>query len=75
MGVAANYLKDEETVIGGTAAQSIKSCMDALGGLLLQPHAITASMVLPDKRRRPVAPAQRLTHVLANILGEWLRKF
>lgn len=59
----------DDTEVGGTVPQRIASCMEALGALLAQPHAVAASMVLADKRRAQQAPKQDLVHAVANILG------
>ncbi|XP_052754570.1 fatty acid synthase [Galleria mellonella] len=69
VGLIVDTMGGDETVVGGTVPQRVASCMEALGTLLAQPHAVAASMVLADKRRGPVAPTQDVVHVVANILG------
>lgn len=69
VGLIVETMGGDEVEVGGTVPQRIASCMEALGALLSRPHAVTASMVLADKRRGPQAPTQDLVRAVANILG------
>lgn len=69
VGLIVETMGGDDTEVGGTVPQRIASCMEALGALLAQPHAVAASMVLADKRRAQQAPKQDLVHAVANILG------
>lgn len=59
----------DQVEVGGTMPQRVASCMEALGALLAQPHPVTASMVLADKRRGPATAQMDLVRAVANILG------
>ncbi|CAG4972769.1 unnamed protein product [Parnassius apollo] len=69
VGLIVETMGGDETEVGGTVPQRVASCMAALGSLLARPHAVTASMVLADKRRAAAAPKHDLLHAVANILG------
>lgn len=69
VGLIVETMGGDDTTVGGTVPQRIASCMESLGTLLALPHAVTASMVLADKRRAAAAPTQDLVHAVANILG------
>ncbi|CAH2039961.1 unnamed protein product, partial [Iphiclides podalirius] len=69
VGLIVDTMGGDDSVVGGTVPQRIASCMAALGTLLARPHAVTASMVLADKRRAAAAPKHDLLQAVANILG------
>ncbi|CAK1550869.1 unnamed protein product [Leptosia nina] len=69
VGLIMDTMGGDEAVVGGTVPQRMTSCLESLGALLALPHAVTACMVLADKRRSAAAPTHDLVHAVANILG------
>lgn len=69
VGIITAIHGDSDTQVAGTAQQRIASCLNTLGVLMTQPHTVTSSLVLADKRRPQKKPAQELVQIIANILG------
>lgn len=59
----------DDMTVGGTVPQRIASCLSALGTLLAAPWPVTASLVLPDRRRANANATQDIRKQVANILG------
>ncbi|XP_031841485.2 fatty acid synthase 1 [Nomia melanderi] len=61
---------DNDTEIGGTLPQRIRSCMETLDIFLQQPHPVLASMCVADHRKsQDSANKISIVEAIANILG------
>lgn len=70
VGVVASSVEDtSDLVLADTVPQGIASCLTTLGALMTLPHAVTAAMVVVDKRPSQEKPSQELVQVIANIFG------
>ncbi|XP_073960833.1 fatty acid synthase-like isoform X2 [Choristoneura fumiferana] len=69
VGIVATVTKGvSDIVLADTVPQGIASCLNTLDALMTLPHAVTAAMVVADKRP-PKKPSQEIVQVVANILG------
>ncbi|KAI8423490.1 hypothetical protein MSG28_012604, partial [Choristoneura fumiferana] len=70
VGIVATVTKGvSDIVLADTVPQGIASCLNTLDALMTLPHAVTAAMVVADKRP-PKKPSQEIVQVVANILGK-----
>lgn len=61
---------DNDTEIGGTLPQRIRSCMETLDVFLQQPHPVLASMCVADHRKSADSANKiSIVEAIANILG------
>ncbi|GLH14335.1 Fatty acid synthase [Gryllus bimaculatus] len=70
VGLVAENMGDNDTVVGGTLPQRMTSCLAAMDYFLQQPHPVLASMVLAEKRKGGDGGSKvSLVESVANILG------
>lgn len=61
---------DKELEIGGTAQQSISSCLQALDRFLLEGNTVVSSIVVAEKRSSAMT-TKSLVETVAHLLGEY----
>ena len=71
VGVILNTMGGNDTEVGGTMPQRIRSCLDTLDTFLNQPHAVLSSFVLAEKATKSKSDGGKADLVLsvARILG------
>lgn len=72
VGILADTVNINATVIGGTLPQRVASCLEVLDLFLNQPHMVLSSFVLAEKAAayRDRDSEQDLVKAVAHILGE-----
>lgn len=72
VGILADTVNINATVIGGTLPQRVASCLEVLDLFLNQPHMVLSSFVLAEKAAvyRDRDGEQDLVKAVAHILGE-----
>ena len=75
VGVVLNTMGGNDTVVGGTLPQRIRSCLDTLDTFLNLPHPVLSSFVLAEKAIKSKSGQEGkvdLVLVVARILGKIL---
>ncbi len=73
VGVVLNTMGDNDTVVGGTIPQGIRSCLNTLDKFLNLPQAVLSSFVLAEKAVKTKSGQEGkadLVLSVARILGE-----
>lgn len=70
VGLILETMGGNDTEVGGTLPQRMASCLTTMDVFLQQPHAVVASMVLAEKRKKGADGNKvNLTDAIGNILG------
>ena len=71
VGVVLDTMGNNDTVIGGTLPQRIKSCLSTLDKFINQPEPVVSSFVLVERSTKSINQdtASNLLKVIGNILG------
>ncbi|XP_030383313.1 fatty acid synthase [Scaptodrosophila lebanonensis] len=68
-GLIIEHMGNNDTVVGGTLPQRMRSCLETIDFFLQQPHPVLASMVVAEKRKTEQSNRLSLIATIANIMG------